>query len=243
MNLFVAVVIWVLLSMAAVALALVAYRSSRPRRCLWGGVLAIVAGLVAASSGFGWAWTASIEGRSQTPGMVEFFAGLIATFAGVGLLAGRALRAARDFLTRSLTTGGPPRTTRILASVALACYLTSQAVLVLYATGYLPGSGGGFAAVLIALTLVAAWISGSLALRTAGREAVVFLLVAPWPILAVDAITFAFGGFPGVYVVTGAAVVVAVRLSLQIARPFGLMRRERSSSHPNRQQRASEGVR
>lgn len=243
MNLFVAVVIWVLLAMAALAGALVAYRSSRPRRCLWGGVLSIVAGLAAAFSGFGWAWTASLEGGSQTPGMVEFFAGILAAFAGVGLLAGRALRAARDFLTRSLMTGEPPRAARIMASIALAGFLTSQACLVLYLTGYLPGGAGAFSAVFVALTLVVAWISGALALRAAGRRGVAFLLVAPWPILAVDAITVLFSGSPGAYLVVTAAVVVVVRLSLTFAHPFGLMRRERRSPPASRQQRASEGAR
>jgi len=229
MELFVVVILWVLLVAVAIGGAILSYRSSARSRWLWGGVLLVVAGVVAAYSGFGWAWMASLDGNSQTPGMIMFLAGLAGTFAGIGMLAGRALRASRDLFARSLARGDRPRTTRVLVTSALACFLGSQACLVLYLTGYLSGSATEYAAAVISFTLIAAWILGSLALRAAGGRvaATAFLLVAPWPILAVDAVTFMFSWFPGVYVVMVAAVLVVVRLAVALAFPGARMPRGR----------------
>jgi len=225
-EIFPGVILWLMLVFVAIVGGLVSFRSSidphaRPlarTKWIWLGMLLIAAGVMAAFFGFGWAWMASMEGASEVPGALMFFSGLGGTFIGIGVLAGRAIRSVKAERDRPEAAAGHRRPTRTLTVVALVCLVASQTYLVLYLMGYLEGGAGAFAAGFISLG-TASWILGFLALRAAGRPraSIAFLVAAPLPVLAVDAVTFTFSVFPGVYVVLVAAVVVVTRLAWSLA--------------------------
>ena len=238
MELFVTVIFWVfpVAIGAAVAAAVARFTTERPSgpllvraRWWWLGAGLVVGGILASFSGFGAAWTASLEGRSETPGMVMFFTGWYAMFGGAGVLAGRAFRYIRAELRNRPEAVAGGRRVRPLAAAVPLTFLAGNVCLFLYLEDVVNGRTGALiAALFFQLGIIASCVLGSLALRAAGRPraALAFLFAAPWPILGLFILIFMFWESPGIiYLVMAAMVAVMARLAWRLGFRSGPIRR------------------
>ena len=208
-------------------------RTSEPllvrARWLWLGAGLVVGGILASFSGFGAAWTASLEGRSETPGMVMFFTGWPAMFIGAGVLSGRAFRYIRaEQRNRPEAVAGGRRVRPLAAAVPLS-FLAGNVCLFLYLGDVVNGRTGALiAGLFFPLGMIASCVLGFLALRAAGRPraALAFLFAAPWPILGLLFLTFMFSESPGIIsLVMAAMVAVVARLAWRLGSRSGPIRR------------------